>query len=114
MATTASFSTNSPYTLTALISSDTGVAVSIARAAVLAAASAGPLKALLTRTADWTVFNAGGTHYAEIHVRELINRDSDRQAETLEVFWEATGLKINCDSGGTEQVEIRLQHTERF
>jgi hypothetical protein len=114
MATSVSFSTASPHSLTALITSDDGTPVSVARATVLAACSEGPLKALLTRVTDWTVFNSAGARCADVVVRELINRGAGAQAETLEVLWEAAALKCDCDANLFEQIEIRLPHSERF
>jgi hypothetical protein len=114
MATTVSFITSSPHTLTGIVTSDNGVALSVARATVLAACAEGPLKALLTRTPNWTVFNLGGAQYTDVHVRELINRGAGPQADLAEFFWEATGIKCNVSVSMFQQFEIRAQHSERF
>jgi hypothetical protein len=113
MATTVDFSAASPYALTARIDGTGGA--SILRGTVLAACVNGPLKALLTKTVDWTVFNLNGAACAQVHVRELINRSSGIGAnpETVEFFWEADGFKADATAAGVQQLEIRCQHSSR-
>lgn len=111
MASTIAFNANSAHSLIITTSGDGG-AVSATRADVLAACAEGPLKTLLTRTADWTVFNLSQAACGAIHVREIVQRQGGADAEVFEFFWTATGIKADCDS--VLQLEIRLSHTSRY
>jgi hypothetical protein len=113
MATTLSFTSSSPHSLIGRIASTAGAADVLPRANVLAACAAGPLKALLTRITDWTVFNLGAPLCKAIHIREVINRSSGVEASTSEFLWLATSVKFCCDANTDLQIEIRLSHTIR-
>jgi hypothetical protein len=114
MATTFVLTAASPHSLVGYIVPDAGVAASLPRTDVLAACVEGPLKALLTKVVNWTVFNLNGPACERIHVRTLINRNGGPEPTLLEIYWEAAALKFNCDAGTSmPQIEIRLQHSSR-
>jgi hypothetical protein len=86
------------------------------RAEVLAAAATGPLKELLTRTPNWTVFNLGGTQDVII-VRQIMNRSNPGLPHRARFVWEATGIKgevLATFVTAALQIEIRLNHTSRL
>jgi hypothetical protein len=113
MPTTTTIYGGSPHSLIVKMEGTGGVSTSL-RAAVLAACAPGPLKELLTRTADWTVFNLGSAGARLIQVREVLHRSSETGGIYIdgEILFQAAALK--CDCNGTCQFEIRLQHTERL
>lgn len=93
----------------------TGGVATQSRTIILGMCAAGPLRELLARTLDWTVFNLGGTLCGKVHVREIVDRAGGAgtgESSPTEFFWTANGVKADCV--GTCQIEIRLQHTERF
>jgi len=107
MASTVTFNGNSPHSLTLTIVGTAG-ATTVSRSTVLAACAEGPLKALLTRTVNWTVFNM----VQPLDVREILNRVSAVDPTTFQfAFLPTTGIQVDCD--GTMQLEIRLPHTSR-
>lgn len=94
----------------------TGGAATKTRAEILANCAEGPLKALLARTPDWTVFNLGDVACNALHAREVINRSvndpTPAAAGLVEFLWTSTGIKADCS--GTRQLDIRLSHTSRL
>ena len=84
------------------------------RAGVLAGCVAGPLKALLTSTPDWTVFNLGGVKCGQIHVRN-VNVGGPTPvafASLINIVWVASGLKAAVATGNFP-IEVRLTHALR-
>ena len=116
MATTVTFNAASPHEI-AFTAAGNGGNIAVAAATIYTAfsnlgISGGPLLALLRKTPDWTVFNLGGAQCDLVQVRELINRAAGGEATLFKFFWTAQGFEADCT--GTCQVEIRLQHSERF
>lgn len=84
------------------------------RAGVLAGCVAGPLKALLASTPDWTVFNLGGAQCGQVHVRN-VNVGGPTPvsvASLVNIVWVANGLKAAVATGDFP-IEVRLTHTLR-
>lgn len=116
MATAVVFNAASPHEI-AFTASGNGGDLAVAAATIYTSFSAlgihgGPLLALLRKTPDWTVFNLGNAQCDLVQVREIINRASGVAPTTFKFFWTAQGFNTDC--AGTCQVEIRLQHSERF
>jgi hypothetical protein len=118
MATTTNFPTSSPHSVVLEITGDgLGGSTAIARADILLACAEGPLKALLTRTTDWTVFNLGAVGARKLRVREVVDRAQDLvtfrgTCSALNVWWTADTLKVLAN--GECQMDIRLQQSERL
>ena len=106
----------SPYSaLMACYGDDATSPGTLARALVLAGVQSGPLKELLTRTADWTVFNLGGTKCGEVHCRVAPLLGGGLVSQQARFWWEATGLKAAVAiNNGSLLVEIRLSQSERY
>jgi hypothetical protein len=85
------------------------------RADVLNGCSPGPLKEVLTRTADWTVFNLNGSKCGAINCRVY---QYDRRTENTRFLFEANGLKASVGNSLSESLtiilELRLSQTERY
>lgn len=87
----------------------------LGRTAVLAGCPEGPLKTLLTRTADWTVFNLGNANCGLIHCRVSTLGSNGLISTSARFLWTATGLKAAvAPVSGALLVEIRLSQTERL
>jgi hypothetical protein len=112
MATTISFNANSAHSLVLNITGTGGA--SKTRDQALNACHDGPLKALLTRTANWTVFMSGGTSCDKIAVREIVNHTAGLGvSSSLQFRWDATGITADGVASGMTQIEIRLPHSSR-
>jgi hypothetical protein len=88
------------------------------RAGVLAGCQNGPLKELLTRTSDWTVFNLGGVLCGAVNCRlSSLGGTGGLTATEARFLFTATGLKAAVEDVGASTslcVEIRLSQTERY
>lgn len=114
MATTAVVFSSTPHSVIISMTSADGMPGTITRVDLLAALAAGPLKELLTRTADWTVFNLAQAGARRIHVREVVERTATAESQASEIWWTATGMTVQAAVGAYMQFEIRLQHSERL
>jgi hypothetical protein len=111
MASTVTRLTSSAHSLVYTIAGTLGN-TDTARSDVLAACAEGPLKDLLTHTADWTVFNLSQPKNGMVVVREVMNRAAGGpEASTFLFTWLATGFRVSCSA--TIQLEIRLSHSSR-
>jgi hypothetical protein len=113
MATNVAYLSNSPHSLTLRLTGD-GVAATPTRAAILAECAEGPLKTLLSRVADWSEFNLGGPRGDEIHVRNGMCCTVDAGVPGRAFVFTALGATVNASNGGNANIEILMQHSERF
>jgi hypothetical protein len=117
MATSISYFSSSctPHSIEIILTgAGAGGAATIPRATLLGQCASGPLKEVLTRATDWTVFNLGSARCGEVHVRSIIDRAGGVNTGVVGVtiYWDADAINVECAE--TQQFEIRLQHSERF
>jgi hypothetical protein len=112
MATTGAFTSATPYSLIfSAIGDGAGGDLTVARADVLAACHAGPLKELLNRTTSWASFNLIASGNRLVQVREVIDRTTGHDSNPLKFWWIAQGFHVLVN--GACQFEIRLPQSER-